>query len=284
MGVVLFILCWELLVVYCVYKSDVTLEYEQQFIEKYQLPFRINSLYIGSVITKKFKLPYDTTWSIPFIRFGNIVFQDGSGQAVNYIVFIKQVSLFVLGVPIVAVIALFYPGISVLCGVLLGLLIYNERYRIRLKYEKQQLAMVQDLPQVLFQFVLLVSAGHTIMDAFEKVAFSKSGVLYDEMKKCLSAIQYGTPLIQALADFSSRCDDTDIKRMINLLMQTQQKGSAEMSRLFFEMSQINWTKEKTRVIKRAQNAATQLLLPSGLIFLGIIILMMLPLFINGFLT
>lgn len=284
MIILMLIMCWCVGVVYVLYQGQETLAYEEQLIEKYQLPIRVHAIYLGVLVMKKWKLPYQHSYFVPFIRYGNIVFQDGSGEALHYLIFAKQVTFLLIGMPFVLVCLLWQLPLGVLSGMCLLLIVYNQRYRIHVMYRRKQEEMSKSLSQVLFQFVLLVSAGHTIMDAFDKVAHAKSGALYSEMQFCVQAIEKGASQIQALADFANRCDDKEIKRMVNLLMQTQQKGSGEMSRLFFEMSQINWMKEKTRVLQRAQNAATQLLLPSGLIFLGIIIMMMLPLLINGFLA
>lgn len=275
---------WFVLIMWVVYTTNSP----DDFINQHgnQMPFKIKLIEVdlGFRCLQKISMHKYQAFFKPFIRKVNCLFIDGSGEQANEFVLAKQVTQVIFGLPIIVLISFVEIQVSVLSFIVLSLLVFNERYHIEQKYIRKQKNMSEQLSNVLFQFVLLISAGQTVMDAFEKIAYTQDGELYKEMAYCVQNVAYGMPQIEALSKMASRCDDTDIKRMVNLLMQTQQKGSGELSRLFFDMSQVNWTKKKTRLLQNAKNAATQLLLPSGVIFLGIIIMMMLPLLANGFLT
>lgn len=278
------VLCWAIFMLRLVYTvSQTTVNLDRYIL---QLPFKANVRVVDIGFRVLSKIPQEKykVFFLRFIRQANCVFIDGSGELVNEFILAKQLTQLILGIPIITIVSLISVEASVLSGIACALIIFNERYRIEKSYRLKQKNMGEQLSNTLFQFVLLISAGQTIMDAFEKVAYAKDDELHEEMGYCVQNIAYGMTQVEALSKMASRCDDTDIKRMINLLMQTQQKGSGELSRLFFDMSQVNWTKKKTRLLQQAKNAATQLLLPSGIIFLGIIIMMMLPLLANGFLT
>lgn len=281
---VILLLLWSGFIVWIVYTTPQ--ENEKNFSYKEKVPFavRVKWLDIGFRLLQKTPIQHYQPLFLPFIRKANIVYADGSGEWINELVLAKQMTQFLMGLPMVILLSFVSLEIGLLSSLALGLLIFNERYRIEQQYTRKQQRMREQLSNVLFQFVLLISAGQTIMDAFEKVAYAKEGELYEEMRYCVQQVAYGMSQIEALSNMASRCDDSDIKRMVNLLMQTQQKGSSELSRLFFDMSQVNWARKKTRLLKNAKNAATQLLLPSGIIFLGIIIMMILPLWANGFLN
>lgn len=278
------VMLWSVTICIVFYRYSDCFNKEQELLDKYKLPITISQVALGVVLLKRLRIPYDQKIFKRFIRYGDIVFQKGCGKSLHYFVLAKQMTLFCLGLPIVISTLQLTFIVFLLSLLLLSLVIFNERYRIKQRYVQKQRHMAQQLSHVLFQFVLLVSAGYTIMECFEKVAMSKKGDLYDEMQMCIEDMKSGTSQTQALVSMANRCDDKAIKRMLNLLMQTQQKGSSEMGRLFFEMSQLNWQKQKVDVLKRAQTAATKLLLPSGIIFLGIILMMLLPLVVNGFLV
>lgn len=275
---------WAVLIMWVVYTTTSSDDFLNQY--RSQMPFKIKLIEVdlGFRCLQKIPMHKYQIFFKPFIRKVNCLFIDGSGEQVNEFVLAKQVTQVIFGLPIIVLISFVEIQVAMLSFMILSLLVFNERYHIEQKYTRKQKNMSEQLSNVLFQFVLLISAGQTVMDAFEKVAYTQDGELYKEMAYCVQNMAYGMPQIEALSKMASRCDDTDIKRMVNLLMQTQQKGSGELSRLFFDMSQVNWTKKKTRLLQKAKNAATQLLLPSGIIFLGIIIMMMLPLLANGFLT
>lgn len=275
---------WSVLIMWVVYTTTSSDDFLNQY--RSQIPFKIKLIAVDLGFRCLQKIPMNKYQILfkPFIRKVNCLFTDGSGEHVNEFVLAKQVTQVIFGLPIIVLISFVEMQVATLSFIVLSLLVFNERYHIEQKYTRKQKNMSEQLSNVLFQFVLLISAGQTVMDAFEKVAYTQDGELYKEMAYCVQNMAYGMPQIEALSKMASRCDDTDIKRMVNLLMQTQQKGSGELSRLFFDMSQVNWTKKKTRLLQNAKNAATQLLLPSGIIFLGIIIMMMLPLLANGFLT
>lgn len=275
------LLLWALVMVWVVYT---TTSYDiDNYINQMPVKPKFRTVDLGFRWLQKIPIQKYQTIFMPFIRKVNCLFINVNGEIVNEFILAKQVTELMIGLPIIVLISFISGQAAILSFIALGLLIFNERYHIEQQYRRKQKNMSDQLSNVLFQFVLLISAGQTVMDAFEKVAYTKQEELYEEMAYCVKNIAYGMPQIEALSKMASRCDDTDIKRMVNLLMQTQQKGSGELSRLFFDMSQVNWMKKKTRLLQHAKNAATQLLLPSGIIFLGIIIMMMLPLLANGFL-
>lgn len=278
------LLLWSVIILWIVYTTNSTDELVDDYVKQLPIKPKFRSVDLGFRCLQKIPIQKYQVIFMPFIRKINCLFIDGNGEIVNEFILAKQVTELMIGVPIIVLISFISMQAVTLSVVVLGLLVFNERYHIEQKYRRKQKNMSEQLSNVLFQFVLLISAGQTVMDAFEKVAYTKQEELYEEMAYCVKNMAYGMPQIEALSKMSSRCDDTDVKRMVNLLMQTQQKGSGELSRLFFDMSQVNWVRKKTRLLQKAKNAATQLLLPSGIIFLGIIIMMMLPLLVNGFLT
>lgn len=278
------LLVWSILIVWVVYTTTSNDEFVNQHVGQMPIKIKLIEVDLGFRSLQKVSMQKFHMLFRPFVRKVNCLFIDGSGEVVNAFILAKQVTQIIIGIPIIVLISFITMQAAMLSIILLSLVVFNERYHIEQKYARKQKNMGEQLSNVLFQFVLLISAGQTVMDAFEKVAYTQEGELYKEMAYCVQNIAYGMPQIEALSKMAGRCDDADIKRMVNLLMQTQQKGSSELSQLFFDMSQVNWTKKKTRLLQNAKNAATQLLLPSGIIFLGIIIMMMLPLLANGFLT
>ena len=55
-----------------------------------------------------------------------------------------------------------------------------------------------------------------------------------------------------------------------------------MSYFLAEMSREMWEEKKNLVRQKGETAGTKLLLPIGLIFIGILIMIIVPIFANGF--
>ena len=70
----------------------------------------------------------------------------------------------------------------------------------------------------------------------------------------------------------------EIKRFTSSIIQNMVKGNAELTKFLREMSDEMWNEKKNMVKRKGEIANSKLLVPIMLIFIGILIVIMVPMF------
>lgn len=83
-------------------------------------------------------------------------------------------------------------------------------------------------------------------------------------------------------NFADRCSIRPIRKMTSTLIQNMQKGNRELSYFLNEMSREMWEEKKNLVRQKGAAAGTKLMIPIGMIFIGILMLIIVPIFTSGF--
>ncbi|MCI9515531.1 MAG: secretion protein F [Lachnospiraceae bacterium] len=171
--------------------------------------------------------------------------------------------------------------IALVFGALLaGLLMWylEEIMNDQLKERRDEL--LTDMPQMLSKLTLLVNSGMVIRDAWKKVACGNEQKLYQEMQLTVQEMQNGVSELDAYRNFSERCAIKEIRRFSSTMIQNMQKGNAEIAYFLKEMSDDMWEEKKHLVKRKGEAAASKLLMPTALIFIGILIMIMVPAFMS----
>lgn len=171
--------------------------------------------------------------------------------------------------------------IALIFGIALAVLImwYLEEV-MNDQLEERRDELLADMPQVLSKLTLLVNSGMVIREAWKKVAFGGDRVLYKEMQITVQEMQNGVTELDAYRNFAERCAIKEIRRFSSTMIQNMQKGNAEMSYFLKEMSDEMWEEKKHLVKRKGEAANSKLLLPTAMIFVGILIMIMVPAFTN----
>lgn len=148
------------------------------------------------------------------------------------------------------------------------------------KLEARRDELLADLPQVLSKLTLLVNSGMTLRDAWKKVASGGDRVLYQEMNLAVQDMQNGLSEFEAYRNFADRCAIKQIRRFSSTMIQNMQKGNAEVSYFLKEMSDEMWEEKKHLVKRKGEAANSKLLIPTAMIFIGILIMIMVPVFLT----
>lgn len=148
------------------------------------------------------------------------------------------------------------------------------------KLSNRRDALQADFPQVLSKLALLVNSGMMMRDAWDKVAASGDGVLYGEMKITMQEFQNGVAEVEIYRNFAERCGLKDIRRFSSTMVQNLQKGNAELAFFLREMADEMWEEKKHLAKRKGEAASSKLMLPTACIFLGILIMIMVPAFVN----
>lgn len=176
------------------------------------------------------------------------------------------------------------PWMLLLGGALVVLLIDYLQKDIDNSLERRREDMLLDLPQVLSKMALLVNSGMVMREAWVKVSENGDRALYQEMRTASAEIANGASDMEAFRNFADRCSMKQVRKMVSMLLQNMEKGNEELSYFMTEMSHEMWEEKKSLVRQKGETAGTKLMLPMGLIFIGILILIVVPVCLDGMAT
>lgn len=147
------------------------------------------------------------------------------------------------------------------------------------KIEERREIILMDFPQIMSKLVMLLKAGMTLQDAWRQVAFSGEKIIYKEMQITHLEIQKGgAGTEQAYLDFAQRCNVPEIRKFASLVIQNMKKGGSDMIFALQEMADERWQQKKHMVLRKGELAGNKLLMPIMLMFVGVMILIMVPAF------
>lgn len=172
-------------------------------------------------------------------------------------------------------------GIALFFGLVLSILLMwyvDETMNDQLEQRRDDL--LTDLPQMLSKLTLLVNSGMVMRDAWVKVAEGEDRILYQEMRITAQEMKNGVSDYEAYRNFADRCSIKEIRRFSSTMIQNMQKGNSEIAYFLKEMSDEMWEEKKHLVKRKGEAANSKLLIPTAMIFIGILILVMVPTFMN----
>lgn len=170
---------------------------------------------------------------------------------------------------------------AVLMGIVLaGLLMWYVEELMNDKLEERRDELLADMPQMLSKLTLLVNSGMVVREAWKKVSDGGERALYKEMQATVLEVQNGVAELEAYRNFAERCSIKQIRRFTSTMIQNMQKGNAEMSYFLKELSDEMWEEKKHLVKRKGEAAKSKLLIPTTMIFIGILIMVMAPAFMG----
>lgn len=144
--------------------------------------------------------------------------------------------------------------------------------------KKKNFYIQYEFPDFLNKLVLLISAGMTVPRAWEKIVRDRNNMtpLYKELNTTYLEIRNGKPEIEAYEDFAKRCRVKEITKFVSAIMQNLRKGNAELVSLLKLQSDECWQLRKAMARKLGEEASTKLVLPLMIMFIGILVIVILP--------
>lgn len=144
--------------------------------------------------------------------------------------------------------------------------------------KKRHCRILCEFSTVLSKMSLLVNAGITASDAFVRVANSNEGILYKEMQRVASDVENGKSINDALDEFGFRCGCKEVRKFVSLYKQNLIKGGSEFPGLLQDMAYTAWDERKARARMLGAAAEQKLLIPIMLMFIGVLIMVIVPAF------
>jgi len=130
------------------------------------------------------------------------------------------------------------------------------------------------------KLTLLINAGMIMREAWAEVAYGSEGLVYDEMRTVLQQMQNGMSETDAYIYFGNRCGTKRVKKFASMLVQNLTKGNRELVSFLKQSTKESWEERKNYVKRKGEAASTKLMLPIGIMFAGILIMIVVPIFMN----
>lgn len=148
------------------------------------------------------------------------------------------------------------------------------------KILKRSEEMLNDFSNVVSKLALLTNAGMIMREAWEEVAFTGESSLYKEMQTAVNEMNNGVAEVDALYNFGLRCIIPEIKKFTSTIIQGIIKGNSELTGMIRQQSKEVWNAKKQNVRRQGEKAASKLLIPILIMFVGILIMIIIPIFTN----
>lgn len=148
------------------------------------------------------------------------------------------------------------------------------------KILKRSEELLHDFSEVVSKLALLTNAGMILREAWQEVAYGGEGVIYTEMQTAVNEMNNGVADVDAIYNFGTRCIIPEIKKFTSTIIQGMTKGNSELTAMMQEQSKEVWQLKKQLVRREGEKAASKLLIPICIMFLGILIMILIPIFTN----
>lgn len=155
---------------------------------------------------------------------------------------------------------------------------YSQATERKIKTRSEQFAL--EFPNAVSTIALLVNSGMILRDAWKEVAFSGESLLSYEMRKVNEDIANGISEADALYGFANRCSTPEIKKFTSIIVQGLEKGSKDLADALQNQNNELWESKKQRTLKKGELASGKLLVPLIIMFMGVLILIMVPIMSN----
>lgn len=135
----------------------------------------------------------------------------------------------------------------------------------------RQMECTAELPEIVSSMALLINSGMVMKKAWKIIAESKNGTVYELMRKACVDMENGMSDVDAIHKFGRLSNSAEIRKFTSALSQSIERGSAELCDFLGRQSIEMWSLKKQLMLQKGEAAATKLLAPTVMLFIGIII-------------
>ena len=179
---------------------------------------------------------------------------------------------------------------AVVCGigsVLCAFFWIHPDQKLEKTAKKRQLQLKMDYAILLFKMRILLGAGMTIRSAFFRIASEyeeqekkEIRYVYEEMVYSCREMKSGIPEEKAYEHFGQRCGQPRYLKLARILAQHMKKGTEGLEEILEqEMQQAQ--EERIALAKQTgEEAGTKLLIPMGMMLIVVLVILVLPAFLN----
>lgn len=148
------------------------------------------------------------------------------------------------------------------------------------KILKRSEELLHDFSEVVSKLALLTNAGMILKEAWIEIAFNGTGTFYKEMQTTVQEMNNGVAEVDAIYNFGTRCILPEIKKFTSTVIQGLVKGNKELTLMLQDQSKEVWNLKKQLVRRAGEKANSKLMIPILIMFIGILIMIVVPIFTN----
>lgn len=163
----------------------------------------------------------------------------------------------------------------------IGLRIFESDYSLAKKAREIKKLVQADLPDMLTQYILSIRSGALPLGAWQEISDQGQGPLYKEMREIYYRIKTGENLSFNFRTFGKHFDLEEIRKTGELIADGLETGAGQMVENLEALRSSIFEKRRREYSIRSARAEQEMVFPSLLLFLGIIILMILPMLAGG---
>ncbi len=180
--------------------------------------------------------------------------------------------------PIIFLLALLANNpVALLFGVVFAIIFVwymNESFNDKLTARREEI--LAEFPQVLSKMTLLVNSGMLLRDAWNLIAKQSDTVLFQEMRLTAVQLENGMQEAAAYREFAERCGIKEVRKFASMVIQGLEKGAADLTMFLKDMADELWLEKRNLVKQKGEKANAKLLMPTVIIFIGILFMIMAP--------
>lgn len=134
----------------------------------------------------------------------------------------------------------------------------------------------RDFADMVSKLALLINAGMITREAWEEIAHTGEGTVYEEMRNTVDEMNNGVSEIDAYLNFGNRCGVQSVKKFTSMLCQNLTKGNKELVDFLKAETAISWEEKKHYVKRKGEEASNKMMIPLGLILVGVFVMILVP--------
>lgn len=166
--------------------------------------------------------------------------------------------------------AVLYLPAGLFAAALLGV---NSMEEMKNAVSKRTAECEKQLPDAVSTIAVLVNSGLILREAWREVSRGE-GALYELMRRALVHMDNGVSDADAIFLFGQMSNSAEVKKFSNALLQNLEKGGGEITAFLMQQSAELWSQKKQLCLQEGSKAATKLLGPIVLIFVGILLIIL----------
>ena len=179
-------------------------------------------------------------------------------------------------------------GILLLLGVVAAIFLFlKEREDVVTARKKREEQLLEDYPDFIYEFLILVGAGYSAKAAWKKMTGSywrdvrkKKRALCEEMQITMNQMETGVPEVRAYAEFGRRCGNRSYSKFSSFLESSISTGGKNLRRLL-ETEVKEAFELRTDIARRkGEEASAKLLLPTFVMLGVVMVMVMAPAFLT----
>jgi tight adherence protein C len=248
--------------------------------------FKMKELYgVGFKIIEVLKLDFRDKRGNALRQEAGILFGDKYGDFYLRVLYAQKFTFCYLTVIVAGILACFADESSRLLLFGMGLLVagalyYHFNTNISKKIKRRSVQFMGEFPCAIATIALLVNSGMMLREAWSEVAYSGNHELYKQMQRVSEDINNGIAESDALYAFALRCATPEIKKFTTFVVQGLEKGSRDLVHVLTNQTKELWEAKKQNVLQQGELAASKLLIPIMIMFIGILVMIMGPIMSN----